>query len=273
MLKTFLSICILISCLFLVFPVYGVMEEEALSYRQEGYELQTRGDLKGALSSYLKATQMNPFYKEAYNDAGVVYETMGDLDRAEVMYLKAIEIDPNYLAPYSNLGFLYEKRNQPLKATHYWKKRYLMGKKGGYWRQKAREHLIKLGTYPQARQEELAEEAEVFSRNMAVLKEEERLRVLQEAKMHFEAGLQAFSSGLYKEAIKEFEAVVLLQPSDETLIAEATKYQNTAREGAAREEIKAHLNNSLSYLDRKDYLSLMQELRKALTLVPEVPRE
>ncbi len=254
-----------------VFP--SQVKEQAKLYREEGYRAQIKGDLKTALSFYLKASQIDPLYKEVYNDLGVVYETLGDLDKAEEMYLRAIEIDPNYPAPYTNLGFLYEKKNQPKRAIFYWRKRYRLAKEGDYWREKARQHLLKLGSFEELRREELEKKAAYLSREIIYKKEQGRLKLLEEAKLHFDLGFKALTDKMYKQAQEEFGNVLKLNPPDKELVSRAKEYYNIAKEQALREDIKGYLENSLNYLKEGDYLSLIQELRKATRLVPEIPRK
>ena len=229
------------------------VKEQAKVYREEGYKLQSQGNLEGALSFYLKAIQIDPSFKEAYNDLGIVYEGLGDLDRAEAMYLKALEIDPHYSAPYANLGFLYEK--------------------GDYWRGKARQHLLKLGAFEEIRREELEKKAAQLSQEVISEREQERLRKLEEAKLHFDLGFKALTKHSYQEAEKEFGKVLKLNPPDKDLISKAEEYHKTAKEEALKENIEDRLENSLNYLKEGDYLSLIQELRKAINSVPKIFRK
>lgn len=268
-------IILALSFISIIFPVYPseVLKEQAQSYREQGYKLQSMGNYQGSLSFYLKAIEVDPSYKEAYNDAGVVYEKMGSLDKAEKMYLKAIDIDSKYLAPYTNLGFLYEKKNNTVRASYYWKKRYSLGDKGKYWTQKAREHLIKLGTYPQVRRDELENEALLLSRDLVYKREQQRLKSLEEARLHFDLGSKALGGGRYQQAEKEFETVIGLNPSDKKLLNDAQKYYTSAKAAALRKSIKGYMENGLNYLEGKDYLSLLQELRRAIGLIPKIPKE
>jgi len=258
----------------LVFSVTPGVKEQARLHREEGYKLQSRGDIRGALSFYLKAVHMDSSYKEAYNDAGVAYESLGDLQKAEEMYLRAVDIDPNYPAPYANLGFLYEKINRPRKSVFYWKKRFRLGSPGDYWRRKSWEHLQKLGArFPDIKREIMEEEAAQLSIELVYKREQERLENLKEARLHYNLGFDAFAKGLYEDAEKEMLTVIDLDPSDEGLLRDAKKYHKTAREFKVRKKIGAYLDNGFNYLEEGDYLSLTQELRKALALIPEIPRE
>ena len=204
MLRRFLLFLTFFIFPFLAFSIPPAVKEQARLHREEGYRLQSRGNIKGALSFYLKAVHMDPSYKEVYNDAGVAYESLGDLENAEGMYLRAIEIDSAYPAPYANLGFLYEKTNQPKKATFYWKKRFKLGSPGDYWRQKSWEHLQRLGAlFPDIKKEILEEEAAQLSTELVYKREQKRLESLEEAKLHYNLGFDAFTRGLYEDAEKE----------------------------------------------------------------------
>ncbi len=265
-------IILALSFISIIFPVYpsGVLREQAQSYCGQGYKLQSMGNYQDALSFYLKAIGADPSYKEAYNDAGVIYEKMGFLDKAEKMYLEAIRVDSKYLAPYANLGFLYEKKNNVSKASYYWGKRYFLGDRREYWTQKAREHLIKLGAYPRAMRDELEDKALTLSKNLVYKRERQRLK---EAWLHFDLGSKALGKGRYQQAEGEFKTVIGLNPSDKKLLNDAQKYYTAAEAAALRKSIKGYMENGLNYLEEKDYLSLLQELRKAMSLVPKIPKE
>ncbi len=133
---------------FQVYARSGLLERRAREYREEGYRLQSAGDLRGALSFYQKTIEMDPFYVEAYNDIGVIYEKQGRIDDAKRLYKKAIEVNPNFMPAYANLAFLYEQEGNTHKAAYYWRERYTRGMQGEYWHAVARERLQHLGIYP-----------------------------------------------------------------------------------------------------------------------------
>jgi Flp pilus assembly protein TadD len=197
---------------------------------------------------------------------------------AEEMYKKAIDVDPKYLPPYANLGFLFEKKGDITNATYYWKQRYLLGKQGEYWRQKAREHLIKLGTFPAARKEELAEEANVFSHNILVERENKRKQAIAQSQQHLSLGTKAMAQGRYIEAEMQFSAILQLMPEDEELLFQAKEQYRIAKDYATRQRIKQHLEKAAHQLDSKirddkDYIYALEELEKAQELIPESARQ
>jgi tetratricopeptide (TPR) repeat protein len=117
------------------------LQAQARVYRNEGIKMQRSGNLSEAMSLYLKAVQLDPFYAVAFNDLGVIYEANGLLDQAEEAYLRSTRIDPNYLSPYSNLASLYEAKRDLRNAAYYWKKRAELGDPQDIWTQKARRRL------------------------------------------------------------------------------------------------------------------------------------
>lgn len=64
--------------------------------------------LQQAEQSLLKATDLNPKNRIAYNYLGIVYRKQGQFDDAERAYLSAIRIDNNYGYAHLNLGILYD---------------------------------------------------------------------------------------------------------------------------------------------------------------------
>jgi len=246
---------------------------DAQKYREEGYRLQNAGQIDQAYSLYSKAIAIDPGFTEVYNDMGVVLEMKGDLNAAERMYLRAMELDPDYLPVYANLGFLYEKKMDREKAGYFWLQRYQRGAPGEYWYEIARQHLIELGTYEELMRELREKEAADLSQKLVYKREQQRLKTIEEAKLHYQIGTEAYARGAYEQAISEFETVVAIGPEDPEMIASAQKYHNDARIAILHLNIKPLLDRSQGYWAEKDYLSLMAELRKALELVSEMPAE
>ena len=209
-----------------VFPLLSsqagpLVLEDARVYREEGYKAQSLGDLEGALVWYQKAAQLDPHYAQVYNDIGVVYESQGKIDQAEEMYRKALQVDPDLLPACTNLAFIAEGKGNIKEASYYWQKRYELGQEGDYWWEVSRQHLLKLGTYPQLRRERLEKQASKLSSEIIQKNEQERLSLIKEARLHFNIGRQAFLEKDYETAIKEFETVMLLNSPDKELLDES----------------------------------------------------
>ncbi len=265
-------------CLLLFFPVLfpsvaenpqttETIKNEARSYRQEGYRLQSLGDLKGALVYYQKAAQMDPYYAEVHNDLGVVYEALGDDEQAFKEYKEVLKIDPNYMGAYTNLAFLYEKKGDIKNATEYWKKRYLLGDTSDYWREVSRQHLLKLGTYPEVRKEVLEEKAARLSREFVYKREQERLKLIEEAKLHFDIGNRALKEGDAEVAVAEFKTVLALNPPDEELKKQADRLYQEAERLYLRKKAFADTKSALEFISKDDYLSAGEKLKDALDSV------
>lgn len=136
--------------LFLVIPntpvsAAGTLREEAVSYRQQGYETQQRGDYANALALYQKAAALDPAYPTPLNDMGILLEREGRLQEAEQAYKQALAANPNYVEVYANLAMLYERLGDREKAIYYWMKRYELGQPSEAGTARAEERLLALG--------------------------------------------------------------------------------------------------------------------------------
>jgi len=265
-----MRILLIVSLFFLPFfssQALDAVHEQARAYREQGYRLQSIGDLSGALINYQKAVQMDPQYAEVYNDLGVIYESMGDDEKALQMYKKVLEIEPDYLPAYTNLAFLYEKKGDIVNATLYWKKRYLAGERGEYWWEVSRQHLLKLGTYPEVRKAVLEQEAARLSRELIYKHEQERLKLMEEAKLHFDLGNVAFKAKDYETAIKELSTVVSLNVPDKKMNDTSRQLIEQAERLHLRNQAYTDTKNALDYIERDDYLSAGDKLKSALTAV------
>lgn len=128
------------------------LRDQAVAYRQEGYQRQQQGDLDGAVIAYQKAGAIDSGYAAPYNDLGVVYERQGRMDEARQAYEHALMIDPNYLEAHTNLALLYERLGNSDAAIPHWAKRYALGQPGDPWTSRAGERLAALGAldrYPE----------------------------------------------------------------------------------------------------------------------------
>jgi tetratricopeptide (TPR) repeat protein len=127
------------------------LRDEAVKYRQEGFERQQRGDGEGALASYQKAMALDPAYATPHNDAGVLLESMNRLDEAKQAYEQALSLDPNSLEAHANLAMLHERLGEKEQAIYHWLKRYQLGRSDDPWTARAEERLTALGvlkSYP-----------------------------------------------------------------------------------------------------------------------------
>ena len=121
------------------------LRDEAIAYREQGYEAQRVGNTHEALAFYQKAAALDPSYPTPLNDLGVLLEEEGHLEDAEQAYQRALALNPNYLEPHANLGMLYERMGQREKAIYHWIKRYELGDSHDAWTSRAEERLVALG--------------------------------------------------------------------------------------------------------------------------------
>jgi Flp pilus assembly protein TadD len=258
--------------IFLVLPLflaYGTedVKNQAKDYREQGYKLQSMGDIQGAVTYYEKAAQMDPDYAEVYNDLGVLYEAMGDDQAAIEMYKKTLAMVPNYMPAYTNLAFLYEEKQDYDNASYYWKKRYDLGEEGEYWREVARQHLDQLNLYPpfvKARQEKAAAK---LVEKLLYEREQERLKLAEEVKLHFDLGAQLFMDGNYAQAQKEFEIAAFLNPEDEVLKAEIEEFITKTEKMQEKRKALNYTEEALNYIKNDDYIPAGEKLKDAFSVV------
>jgi tetratricopeptide (TPR) repeat protein len=77
--------------------------ELAEFYFNEGYRLQTNGDLEGAIAAYQRSISLYPT-AEAHTFLGWAYSAQGQLDKAITECKAAIRLDPEFGNPYNDIG-------------------------------------------------------------------------------------------------------------------------------------------------------------------------
>ena len=92
--------------------------EDAETYNNIGFILQDKlKKYNDALVFYVKAVELDPSYKIAWNNLGRTYRALRDFDKALMCYQEALKIDPKYALVYNNLGWLYEKLKKNKKTA------------------------------------------------------------------------------------------------------------------------------------------------------------
>ncbi|MFH1458377.1 MAG: tetratricopeptide repeat protein [Candidatus Omnitrophota bacterium] len=195
------------------------LQKNARIYRDQGYALQSKGNIDAAMPLYQKAAEFDPAYAVVRNDLGVVYEAKGMSERAEESYLKAIEIDPYFLSPYTNLAIVYENKRDLDKAQVYWQKRAQLGLPEDPWTQKARKRLEDIRLVLSGRPLEDIREREVAG----FLKDVENQKSLfgkgnkGKSDRLLERAKKSCEEGEYAAAIKEALDVQQLDPSNKEI--------------------------------------------------------
>jgi tetratricopeptide (TPR) repeat protein len=271
--RRFLLFCILFLTPFFAFPQSSQdIKETAERYREEGLELQSQGDLQGALTYYQRAIQLNPSYYEVYNDLGIVYEALGDKEMAEKMYETAISINPEYLAPYANLALLYEDIGEQEKAIYYWKRRYILGSEGDYWSRIAFRHLLMLGISDQEREELFKKKVDYFSRDLSYPEDQKKIERFKEANSYFNKGRELFSQQDFEGAVKEFQTARSLVPPNESFRKEIDHYYHLAKQARDKRAIQTNIEQALSYLEEDRLDDVVEKLKDALSIIFSIRR-
>ncbi len=117
--------CVSVACL-VVIPSSTVsaasLRDEAVKYRDEGYERQQHGDFEGAKTAYQKAAAINPADPILQNYFGLYHQRLGDLDDAKQYYRRALEMDPSYTDALWNLASLHNQLGNKEQALFHWLK-------------------------------------------------------------------------------------------------------------------------------------------------------
>jgi Flp pilus assembly protein TadD len=253
--------------------VKDILKEEAKSYHEQGYKLQTNGDYKGALTYYQKAADLDPYSPMILNDLGVAYEAVGDEINAVNMYRKAADRDPNYLASYTNLALFYEEKGDSRNASYYWQKRYELGKAGEYWREQAAVHLMRLGTYPEIKKDILEKEAAVLSRELSQQRLAKKRNDAEDAKLHYYIGQRLVMKGDHLGAIKEFETALALNPADADLKEKIMDAYKKTEKSYSKEKVLSDTQDALNYIKSEDFNSAETKLRSALSAAYRAAQE
>jgi len=250
-----------------------LMQQQAELYRQKGYELQQNGDTESAIAYFYKAVEISPEFVEAINDLGVAYETTGDIIHAVKMYDRAITIEPSYLPAYTNLAFLYEKQGDITNAVYYWKKRYDLGTEGEYWWEVAKQHLMKIGNYPEIRRRLLEKQAAIISQDIADKKCQERMVLNEEARLKYDSGLAYFKKGDADSASHEFAAALAVNPPDIMLREEISQYYKKAEMLKAKKIAIQTTQDALAKIEKEEYIGAGEDLKSALSTVFNISKK
>jgi tetratricopeptide (TPR) repeat protein len=249
----------------------GVFSDESRKYREQGYNLQASGELRKALSYYQKAIELDPAYVEVYNDAGVIYEKLGQPDKALTMYKKALEIDEGFLPTYTNLALFYENRGDSKQAVQYWSKRYKYGQKGEYWREKARERMLKLASDPNIKKDLQESEAAILSRELSykkkIEKAEQDAKNIEEARMRFEMALKLFDKADFSAAMEEVRTALKLNPQDKELAVLIADFYVLVKRAYTKQRLKYYTDQAMVSIDEDDYVAASKRIKEALSAI------
>lgn len=188
----------------------GLFPQDANNYNTLGLAYDFKGELLGintkdkAISCYKKAIFWNPFYVGAYNNIGVIYGRAADYEKAERYFTKSLKIEPENATSLENLqkiadAYIFYKKTELAKrvltniarfAPRYPKIMEIYTNLGNIYKEQGRMDKI----------------------------EEICLLMLKSNKNNIIArrnlGSIYFSQKKYKDAKKEFEYVLKIEPND-----------------------------------------------------------
>ncbi|MBU0701286.1 tetratricopeptide repeat protein [bacterium] len=74
------------------------------------------GFTQKAINYYKKASEINPFSSDTYNNLGVIYTKQNNLDAALAVFKEAYRMNPAHVASMDNVARIYITKNEPEKA-------------------------------------------------------------------------------------------------------------------------------------------------------------
>ncbi len=232
-------------------------------YRSQGYAEQQKGNLQGALTYYSKAVALGLDSPTIYNDLGVIYEQLGRIDLAEQYYLNAISHDVNYLPAYTNLAYFYKAQGKREKAAEYFVARYNKAQPGDPWLEKIEQELKTLD--PSYAQFFMKEEARQLSQETQKRRQEEFYENMLKAQEHYAMGEKLSGEGHYQEAVREYDAALLLTPR----LPKFLEARKKALIELTKENIQKQADQAKRMVEMEDPDSARQEIQKMLTVIPK----
>lgn len=76
-------------------PAYADARGDARKQVEFGISVAQKGLWREAIFRWLRATELDPNYAQAFNNLAIAYEHEGDLTRAREAYEKALRLEPN----------------------------------------------------------------------------------------------------------------------------------------------------------------------------------
>lgn len=89
-------------------PVLADARSEARKQVEFGIAVAQRGLWREAIYRWVRATELDPTYAQAFNNLAIAYEQEGQLDKAREAYDRAIALEPNNLLIQQNFDLFKE---------------------------------------------------------------------------------------------------------------------------------------------------------------------
>jgi tetratricopeptide (TPR) repeat protein len=84
---------------------------------EKGQAAAVKGDQPTALGHFLKATEIDPEFADAFNCVGAIFLTGGELEHAAHQFQKAIDLVPDHRAALANMSVALSRLEQPREAA------------------------------------------------------------------------------------------------------------------------------------------------------------
>lgn len=89
-------------------PVLADARSEAKKQVEFGISVAQKGLWREAIYRWVRATELDPTYAQAFNNLAVAYEQEGELDKARQSYERALSLEPNNLLIQQNFDLFKE---------------------------------------------------------------------------------------------------------------------------------------------------------------------
>ncbi len=89
-------------------PVLADARSEAKKQVEFGISVAQKGLWREAIYRWVRATELDPTYAQAFNNLAVAYEQEGELDKARLSYERALSLEPNNLLIQQNFDLFKE---------------------------------------------------------------------------------------------------------------------------------------------------------------------
>ena len=244
--------------------------EDAETYNKMGFIIQHKlKKYTEALAFYIKAVELDPSYKIAWNNLGLTYHSLTDFDKALKCYEEALKIDPNYALVYNNLGWLYEKLKKDKKrAISYYEKAIETDTACLF----ARKNLSRFKSSKKGNAEDWNQEGRAYlemRKYKAALKYFKKAIALnpKERTYYFNVGLAFLRLRKYKDAIIYYQKANEISPDFDTYNNLGICYKNLKQFGKAKEcyekALEIHPDHYMVINNIGDSLCLQKNFQEA----------
>jgi tetratricopeptide (TPR) repeat protein len=263
---TTLALFFSIICIRSAFPD-DIKESQVKEYRAKGLEAQQKGNLQEALAYFYKALELGDNADAVLlNDMGVLSEQLGFPGKAEPYYKRAIEADELYLPAYSNLAYLYKSAGYTEKAFEYFKRRYELSDLGDPWGEKAKEEMVNI--HPEYLKWAVNREAEILNNKIVAEAQKKFYEDVKRAQEHAKKGRKYLSSGMFEDALNEFDKGLQLTPDAPALVQARKETIAAIRES----EVQKRRRRAVQMLNAGDYISANKEMKAILATTSDISR-